>query len=377
MPVTTAAVSSPSAKFPNSWKAGLAVGALGTVVISGVFGGFLGYLAGIGSATATGEANSSVSQTVAVPTQPLVVSNADGIAGVAAAVSPSVVQMDVSSKDASQSGTGSGFVISKDGYILTNAHVAGIADNGGTIKVNFANGESVPGTLVGKTTDYDLAVVKVDKSNLPAIQWGDSEALQVGEMVVALGSPLGLQGTVTSGIVSAIDRPVTTGDAGDVSFLNAIQTDAAINPGNSGGPLVNSGGKVIGVNSAIATNNVSGTGEAGSIGLGFAIPAKTAQRVSGEIIKNGSSPTPIIGIQLDNTFTGTGAKIKDVTMSGPAQKAGMKSGDIITDISGKHIPDATALVVEVRDHAVGEPLEIKVNRDGATETFNLTLTASE
>ena len=203
---------------------------------------------------------------------------ANSIAGVASQVLPSVVSLTVTGS--AGSGTGSGFVIREDGYILTNNHVVAGAANGGRIVVTFADETSMRAEIVGRTPVYDLAVVKVDAGSLPVATLGNSDSLVVGDPVLAIGSPLGLSGTVTSGIISALDRPVTAGDAaGDLSFISAIQTDAAINPGNSGGPLVDLKGRVVGVNSSIATLS-QGVSQAGSIGLGFAIPISQAARIA-------------------------------------------------------------------------------------------------
>jgi putative serine protease PepD len=205
------------------------------------------------------------------------------------------------------------------------------------------------------------------------LSMGVSRDLKVGQSVIAIGSPLGLQGTVTTGIVSALDRPVTAGESqGDTSFINAIQTDAAINPGNSGGPLINASGEVIGVNSAIASMG-SSAGQAGSIGLGFAIPIDTVKRISNELIKNGSASTPVIGVQLDTGYTGDGAKVGEVTSGGAAEAAGMQSGDVITKIDGKKVADSTALVVAIRSNAPGDTITLTVVRDG-DEVIQLPLT---
>ena len=273
-------------------------------------------------------------------------------------------------------GVGSGFVISADGYIVTNNHVAGVAGKNGTIEVAFANGKTATGSLVGASPDYDLAVVKVDRDNLETVPLGRSSALRVGDTVIALGSPLGLQGTVTTGIVSALNRPVTAGGEGETAFIDAIQTDAAINPGNSGGPLVDATGAVIGVNSAIATMG-SAAGQAGSIGLGFAIPIDTAKRVANEIIKNGAAQTPIIGVRLDMQFAGPGAKVIEVTDGGPAQAAGLRVDDIIVAVDGQKIADPTQAIVTIRAHAPGDAVTVSITRDGQPQDLRLTLQAAK
>jgi putative serine protease PepD len=200
--------------------------------------------------------------------------------------------------------------------------------------------------------------------------------VRVGDLAVAIGSPLGLQGTVTSGIVSALERPVTAGGGGSTSFINAIQTDAAINPGNSGGPLVNGSGEVIGVNTAIASLSAVG-GAAGSIGLGFAIPIDTAERVVNELIETGSSSTPVIGVQLDTTFSGPGAKVGQVTPGSGADQAGIQDGDVITAINGEVIEESTELIVSIRSNAPGDTVELTILRDGRTQDLTVTLAAAE
>jgi putative serine protease PepD len=196
------------------------------------------------------------------------------------------------------------------------------------------NGDIYSATIIGRDASYDLAVIKISATNLPALEFGDSDKVAVGDSVIAIGSPLGLSGTVTLGIISAKDRPVTAGDSGSgSSFINALQTDAAINPGNSGGPLVDLSGAVIGINSAIATTGSAYGGQSGSIGLGFAIPINQARKTADQLIKSGSSTYPIMGVSLDTRFTGNGAKIANepgaVSAGGPAEGAGIKAGDVI------------------------------------------------
>ena len=292
------------------------------------------------------------------------------IAAVAASLQPSVVQINVDGGGGA--GTGSGFIIREDGYILTNNHVTA---NGSDITVTFSDGRVVDATLVGANPGYDLAVLKVDETGLPAVTLGSSSALEVGDSAIAIGSPLGLQGTVTAGIVSALNRPVTAGGEGEMSFINAIQTDAAINPGNSGGPLVDGNGAVIGVNSAIAALGGSLGGQVGNIGLGFAIPIDTAARIASEIIATGSSSTPIIGVQLDMQYAGPGARIAGITDNGPASAAGLREGDVITALNGTPVVDATDLIVDVRSLAPGEQVTLTVDSGGSEREVTLVLGA--
>ena len=298
------------------------------------------------------------------------------ISAIAAKVQPSVVQLNVTGGQ--ESGTGSGFIISSDGYIVTNNHVAGVAAQGGSIEVAFSDGSTAQGKLVGANADYDIAVVKVDKTGLPALTLGDSSALAVGDSVIAIGSPLGLSGTVTTGIVSALNRPVTAGGAetGTTSYIDAIQTDAAINPGNSGGPLLDGNGNVIGVNSAIATMGSDGTSQTGSIGLGFAIPIDTAKRVADEIVKTGSASTPVIGVSLDQQYDGPGARVAEVTAGSGAEAAGLQPGDVITKVDGQVMSDSTQVIVSIRAKAPGDSVTLTIERNGSTQDVPVTLKAS-
>ena len=371
----------PSASgMPRKSRAGLITGviagAAAVSLVAGGLGGFVGYLV----------AENQAPPASAVAAAPAVVSNdgtgasidsvpaLTGIADLAATVQPAVVQINVGTEG--QGGSGSGFIISEDGYIVTNNHVAGPAGEDGTVEVVFPDGATATGTLVGADAGYDLAVVKVERNGLPTLEFGSSDAVRVGDLAVAIGSPLGLQGTVTSGIVSALERPVTAGGGGSTSFINAIQTDAAINPGNSGGPRVNGSGEVIGVNTAIASLSAVG-GAAGSIGLGFAIPIDTAERVVNELIETGSSSTPVIGVQLDTTFSGPGAKVGQVTAGSGADRAGIQDGDVITAVNGDVIEESTELIVSIRSNAPGDTVELTILRDGRTQDVMVTLAAAE
>jgi len=303
----------------------------------------------------------------------------DSIAGIAARVSPSVVSIEAQTPQGGD--TGSGFFIESNGTILTNNHVIeGAATSGGSITVNLANGKSYPATVMGRDGSYDLAVLKIDVTDAPALQLGNSDTIQVGDPVIAIGSPLGLAGTVTSGIISAKDRPVTSGGGtGQNSFINALQTDAAINPGNSGGPLVDANGAAIGVNSAIASLGSNFASQSGSIGLGFAIPINQAKKTAEQIIKTGKATYPIMGISVDTSFSGTGARITTrssaILAGGPAAKAGLRAGDIITEFDGKAISNADELVVAIRSHNVGDRVTVKYQRGHLTLSASVTLVA--
>jgi putative serine protease PepD len=302
----------------------------------------------------------------------------DSIAALAARVIPAVVSISV--KGSSGSGTGSGFFLDSNGYILTNNHVVEAAATSGTITVELSNGKKYGAKLMGRDNSYDLAVLKIDVTSAPTLQLGNSDLVQVGDSVIAIGSPLGLSGTVTSGIISSKNRAVTTGNGnGESSFINALQTDAAINPGNSGGPLVDSTGAVIGVNSAIAT--LGSSSQSGSIGLGFAIPINQAKKTAEQLIKTGSATYPIMGISVDTRFTGTGAQISTdgagVTPAGPADKAGLKAGDIITTLDGVEINNSDELIVAIRSKSVGDKVKIKYTRNNISREATVTLAASK
>ncbi len=306
---------------------------------------------------------------------------AGSVAEIAQRVLPSVVSIETRSSDGSSSG--SGFVIDSSGYILTNNHVIdSAAISGGQIKVRLSTGNSYTARVIGRDGSYDLAVLKITAPNLKALQFGDSDAVAVGDSVIAIGSPLGLSGTVTLGIISAKNRAVTAGEREEEnSFINALQTDAAINPGNSGGPLVDSTGAVIGVNSAIATLGSSFGPRTGSIGLGFAIPINQARKTADQLIKTGKATYPVMGISVDMNFSGTGAMIAKtagaIIPGGPASLAGMKSGDVITEIEGRVITSPEELIVAIRSHSVGEEIEITYLRSGVSKSVRLTLAASD
>ena len=301
-----------------------------------------------------------------------IVGNGVDVQTIASAVAPSVVSIAVSS--ITGSGTGSGVVYRTSGtssFIITNNHVIKDAVQTGTIRVELNNGDFETASIVGRDATYDLAVLKINRGNLKAIAIGNSSKLTIGEPVVAFGSPLGLSGTVTSGIVSALNRPVTAGSTGAESFIDAIQTDAAINPGNSGGPLVNANGALIGINSAIAALS-SGTN--GSIGLGFSIPINQAKRVVDEIIATGKSTRPFLGVNFDTAYTGTGARIQRVVEGEAAAKAGIPSGATIREIDGKKINDLITAIVRIRAYTPGETVKITVDMPGGgSKTFSVVL----
>jgi len=293
-------------------------------------------------------------------------------------VSPSVVTINVTTPTGGGTGSGSVFkTTSTFSYVVTNNHVIENAVGGaGIITVELDNGDQATATIVGRDPNYDLAVLKITKSNLPTIEIGDSSQLKIGDQVIAFGSPLGLDHTVTSGIVSSLNRPVVTsgGTNSTQSYVDAIQTDAAINPGNSGGPLTDSIGRMIGINAATATLG-STAGQSGSIGLGFAIPMNQALRVMNEIIDTGKATRPILGVFFDESFTsGKGAKISSLSPNEAAQKAGIPVGAIITSINGIRITDYVSAIVRIRSFAPGDKVNIVVTMPtGGSKTFNVTL----
>ncbi|QIK67777.1 PDZ domain-containing protein [Nocardioides sp. HDW12B] len=306
---------------------------------------------------------------------------ADSVEGVAAAVLPSVVKINVSG--AAGSGSGSGVVISEDGEILTNNHVVEVAADGGQLSVSFDDGSSADASIVGTDPVTDLAVIQADGvSDLTPAAIGDSDALGVGEEVVAIGSPFGLEATVTSGIVSALNRPVAISEASASAeapdtVYPAIQTDAAINPGNSGGPLVNMAGEVVGINSSIRSNSTSLSGEGGSIGLGFAIPITQVLPVV-EQLRNGETATHArLGVTVANTpddnGLANGAEIQEVQEGSGGAEAGLQPGDLVTRVDDKPISTIDALVATIRGYRPGDTVTLVVQRDGETQTLEATL----
>jgi putative serine protease PepD len=339
-------------------------------LLAGTLGGALGFAA---AARFTGSDVVNLGQRSTEGTPALVNRAPASVAGIAKRVQPSVVSIEISA--AGKRGNGSGFVVSSNGYIVTNNHVAAPAANGGVLRVVFQDGTSSSARIVGRDPNSDIAVLKIDRTKLPAVQFGDSDKSVVGDPVVAFGSPLGLQGTVTSGIISAVDRPVVTGGQdGDEAYMAALQTDAAINPGNSGGPLVDGAGRVIGVNSAIATLAGSAR-EGGSIGLGFSIPINQARRIAEQLIATGHAKRTIIGATLDRTYVSAigGVRLEDVP-AGPAKEAGLRPGDVITSFNGRRVSDPTDLIAFIRKFPAGARVPVTYLRGGTTATATVTLT---
>ena len=302
--------------------------------------------------------------------------NAFDVKNLAATITPSVASIAVES--GTRSGTGSGWVYrssATSSFIITNNHVIESAATTGTITVEFSNGDQIDAKIIGRDKAYDLAVLQINRGNLAALNLGDSTKLVVGESVMAVGSPLGLASTVTTGIISALNRPVSAGSVGAESFVNAIQTDAAINPGNSGGALVNSQGQIIGVNSAIATLSSGGT--SGSIGLGFAIPITEAKRVIDEIITSptNTSTRPVLGVFFDSAYQGNGARILRLSTGEAAEVAGIPVGSIVKSIGGQRVTDQVSAIVRIRSFAPGATVSVTVElpNNGGVKTFTVKL----
>ncbi|CUR56326.1 putative peptidase S1C [metagenome] len=317
--------------------------------------------------------------TVSIP--PIKAGN-ESVAAVAKTLLPSTVQIVADADGQHLGATGSGWIFDKQGHIITNNHVIAGAADGGDIEIVDHSGKQYTATLIGRSPVYDIAVLYVaEAKSLKPASLGASKAMNVGDPVVAIGSPLGLNETVTSGIVSALNRPVTTGDsADDTSYINAVQTDAAINPGNSGGPLVNMQAQVIGVNSAIATTGGSAMGsQSGNIGVGFAIPVEQVVTTADQILRTGKAQYPVIGAKV---LTGDqqgkrGAVIDTVLPDSPASDAGLEKGDLVTAVDDQDITDGASLIVQIRTHLPGDTITLTVDRDGAKRDVEITLSGED
>ncbi len=366
----------------QSGRGGLLAAALVIAVVGGGIGGGVGEILGAQTHPAAGTPLRTFTTTVQA--QPAAVAPVS-VQQVAAKVLPSVVQIQEIS--GSQGGEGSGVVLSPDGMILTNNHVIEAAAGGaGQLTVTLKDGTSAQASIIGRDPSADIAVIKMaNQTNLTPIALGRSATLAVGQDVVAVGSPLGLAGTVTTGIVSALNRPVNAGGAGSgqVSVLDAIQTDAAINPGNSGGALVNLNGQLVGINSAIASLGASSSNtQSGSIGLGFAIPIDQAQRIAQELITTGHATQAVLGVSVSSSTSpasptaaaATGATITAVTLGGVADKAGITAGTVISKVDDQQIPDGDSLIAAIRSHPPGDTVTLTANNSGgASHTVQVTL----
>ncbi|SCG80535.1 putative serine protease PepD [Micromonospora echinaurantiaca] len=339
-----------------------------TALLAGGLGGALGYAfavrGGAGAGTVLG----------ADPQAPgLAQRKPESLAGVAERVLPSVVTVRVSSLGGTSEG--SGFIASADGHVITNDHV--VAGGNGKASVVFNDGSSAAATLVGQDPESDIAVIKVARTGLRPVEFGDSDALAVGDPVLAIGSPLSLANTVTAGIVSALDRTMQAGEpGGPVRYYAAIQTDAAVNHGNSGGPLVDGAGRVIGVNSTIKSLVADGQ-EAGNIGLAFAIPINQAKRITQDIIGTGKARRTVIGAQVGGpgAASGNGVRLVTVEPSGPAADAGLKAGDVILKLNGRPMTEPTDLIALVRKFAPGSVVTVEYRRGSDRLNASVTLAA--
>ncbi|WP_086820100.1 trypsin-like peptidase domain-containing protein [Allokutzneria sp. NRRL B-24872] len=359
---------------PKSGRGKLVAGALIFALLGGAAGGVGGGLLGYNLALD----NSSYNALDAPRPDASNVNSpapAGSVEAVAQKVLPSVVQLQT------QSGSGSGVVLSSDGMILTNNHVVEeAAAGGGQIRIQFKDGRTAPAKIIGVDPTSDLAVVKAEGvSGLTPVELGRSGNLRVGQQVVAIGAPFGLSNTVTSGIVSALQRPVRTGnEAGDSTVMDAVQTDAAINPGNSGGPLVDMSGKVIGINTAIKTASGGQQQSGGSIGLGFAIPIDQAMRIANELRTNGKATHAVLGVTLApqqqrSATAANGAAVGTVEPNSAAEAAGIKQGDVITKLDGRRINDTDSLIAAVRSHDPNSKVKVTVASGGTEREVELTL----
>lgn len=347
-----------------------ALAMLGVVaLLIGAAGGLVGWWFADTGTELTGDA--TISEAVAAKERP-----PGSVADIARRVAPAVVSLEVFKPGAEAGQQGSGVVIDTQGYVLTNEHVISAATSDSATKITavFFDGKRTEAKIVGADAKTDLAVVKVNVANPTALQVGKSADLQVGDSVMAVGSPLALQNSVTAGIVSALNRPVTAGgDAGSPPVIyEAIQTDAAINHGNSGGALVDATGALVGINSAIRSSSAEG----GSIGIGFAIPSDYAVKIAKSLIKDGKVVHPEIGINASSTVAGSstmGAQVRNVAPGGPAASAGIKEGDVITEVGGRLVRDSAELLVAVRAREVGEMVPVRLVRDGTSLVVDVKL----
>jgi putative serine protease PepD len=378
-----------------------------------VAAGLLGGGAATGVAALWPGAPAASTTTAQAAISPVIVNNTESVNAVTAAAqkaSPSVVTISVSS--GSSGGTGSGIILDTEGHILTNTHVVTLdgAAADAAVEIRTNDGQVYKATIVGTDPLSDLAVIKIDAEGLTPATLGDSGAVNVGDTAIAIGAPLGLSGTVTDGIVSAVNRTIETessatsdgsssqdgssplgssqpglsASAQDSISINVIQTDAAINPGNSGGALVNAQGEIIGVNVAIASagSSSSSSTQSGNIGVGFSIPINQAKRVAEEIISTGKATHGQLGLSVQDKTLGSssdftaGAEVASVTSGSAADKAGLKAGDVVTGLAGRTVTDASELTAAAREQAAGSTVKITFQRDGQEQSADITLGAA-
>jgi putative serine protease PepD len=339
-----------------------------SALLAGLLGGALGYTFAARHGGGTVLQGAGPQEVPAAAKRP-----PESLAGVAERVLPSVVTVRIAGGGGSA--VGSGFIVSADGYVITNDHV--VSEVSGSTTIVFRDGSIVGGKIVGKDTESDIAVIKMARTGLAPVEFGDSDAIAVGDPVLAFGSPLALANTVTAGIVSALDRTIEAGDpGGPVRYYAAIQTDAAVNQGNSGGPLVDSGGRVVGVNSVIKSLGADDQ-QAGNIGLAFAIPINQAKRVAQEIIDTGRARRTVIGAQLEGAFRNPsgGVRLSTVEPDGPAADAGLRVGDVVTRLDGHPLEEPADLIALVRKYAPGSVVSIEFRRGTDRETASVRLAA--
>ncbi|MFF1686165.1 MULTISPECIES: S1C family serine protease [unclassified Streptomyces] len=374
----------PPAPKPGPRRGGLLAAVVAAALIAGGVGGGIGYWA-----AERNDDGGSGSTTVSASDNPADFKrDASSVAGIAANALPSTVTIEAEGSDG-EGGTGSGFVYDTQGHILTNNHVVASAADGGKLSATFSNGKKYDAEVIGRAQGYDVAVIKLKNapSNLKPLQLANSDKVAVGDSTIAIGAPFGLSNTVTTGIVSAKNRPVASSDSSGsskASYMNALQTDASINPGNSGGPLLDARGAVIGINSAIqpaTSGGIGGSGQSGSVGLGFAIPINQAKNVAKQLIKTGQPVYPVIGASVALDEQGDGAKITEqgaggssaITPNGPADKAGLKPGDVITKLDDTVIDSGPTLIGQIWTHKPGDTVKITYKRGGAEHTVDVVL----
>lgn len=369
----------PAPKKPGGGRGGLMAAVLIAALVAGGLGG------GIGYTLAKDNDNNTNSTTVSADTGSASVKRSPGtIAAVAAKSLPSTVTIEAESTSG-EGGTGTGFVFDTQGHIVTNNHVVADAVDGGKLTATFPNGKKYDAEIVGHAQGYDVAVIKLKDAptDLKPLALGDSDKVAVGDETIAIGAPFGLSNTVTTGIISAKNRPVASSDGSSTSkasYMSALQTDASINPGNSGGPLLDAQGSVIGINSAIQSTSSSGLGgssQSGSIGLGFAIPINQAKYVAQQLIKTGKPVYAKIGASVSLEDSTAGATITTgssaVEAGGPAAKAGLKAGDVITKLDDSVIDSGPTLIGEIWTHKPGDKVKVTYKRGGTEHTTDLTL----
>ncbi|MBA2807441.1 trypsin-like peptidase domain-containing protein [Streptomyces sp. KM273126] len=368
---------------PAGRRGGLLAAVLVAALVAGGVGGGIGYTLADRNENSTGSTTVSASQSGGDLKR-----DAGTVAAVAAKALPSTVTIEAESSNG-EGGTGTGFVFDKQGHIVTNNHVVAGAVDGGKLTATFPSGKKYDAEVVGHAQGYDVAVIKLRNapSDLKPLTLGDSDRVAVGDSTIAIGAPFGLSNTVTTGIISAKNRPVASSDGSSstkASYMSALQTDASINPGNSGGPLLDAQGNVIGINSAIQSSSnggLGGTGQSGSIGLGFAIPINQAESVAQQLIRTGKPVYPVIGASVSLEDGAGGATISNrgeggansVTPGGPAAKAGLKPGDVITKLDDSPIDSGPTLIGEIWTHRPGDKVTLTYQRDGKTRTAEVTL----